>query len=292
MTVFYENGAELAVLTNTWSVDGTPTDPTTVSLIVTTPAGESTTYTYAAAEITRVSAGVFTKNIPCTEDGLWVYVWVGTGAASDVVAGTWRVFPVALNTVYAALEELKDARRIPQSDTNDDEALLAKLQRASRAIDRRCGRVFYAETTASARTFRTQGRTVREADGELLLVDDISSLTDLVVEIGDGSSWTTVTDVEYEPENALARGRAIEGIRRRLGYWRHHRQGRVTARWGWPAVPDDITEATLLLANRRFMRRDSPEGVAGRDTDGPIRVSRFDPDIEDLVGPYILPGFG
>ena len=83
----------------------------------------------------------------------------------------------------------------------------------------------------------------------------------------------------------------ITGLRRDGGGWCFARRARVTADWGWPAVPDAIVEATLLLANRRFMRKDSPEGIAGWAAEGPVRVSRFDPDIEDLVGPYVIPGF-
>ena len=57
-TVFYEGSAELATLTNTFTVSGVAIDPTTISLVITTPAGTATTYTYALGEITRSSAGV------------------------------------------------------------------------------------------------------------------------------------------------------------------------------------------------------------------------------------------
>jgi hypothetical protein len=288
--VLYAGAGELATLTNTFAVDGTDTDPTTVTLTVTAPGGTSTAYTYAAAEITKTGTGAYRKDITCTAAGTWVYVWVGTGAAVDTAAGSWQVFTTDLRTIYATLEELKDARRI--TDTVDDVALLTRLQRASRAIDRRCWRRFYADATASARIYRTRGRVARERDGDLLLVDDIASTTGLVVEHGSTtSSWTAVTSYDVEPDNALAKGDPVTGIRLPYGCW-SARQARVTSRWGWPALPDDIAEATWLLANRRFMRRDSPEGVAGWSDQGPIRVSRFDPDIEDLVAPYVLPGIG
>lgn len=190
---------------------------------------------------------------------------------------------------YAELAELKDMRQV--TDNATDDALQKRLTRASRAIDDRTGRRFYADGSVSARSYRTSGRTVAGDDGELLLVDDISTTTGLIVEVGDGTSWTAVTDYLTEPENAIARGRAIEALIRDCGRW-STRRVRVTADWGWPAVPDNIVEATLLLANRRFMRRDSPEGVSGWATDGAVRVSRFDPDIEDLVEPYLKPGFG
>lgn len=193
---------------------------------------------------------------------------------------------------YATLAELKSARKIPLSDTADDTALMRALTRASRAIDDRTGRRFWLDGAASARTGATRGRVSPDGgDGELLLVDDIASTTGLIVELGDGTTWTTVADYFPEPDNALADGRAITGLRRDRGLWCTARRWRITAVWGWPTVPEPIAEATVLLANRRFMRRDSPEGVSGWSDAGPVRVSRFDPDIEDLVGLYVLPGF-
>jgi hypothetical protein len=192
---------------------------------------------------------------------------------------------------YGTLAELKHARRIPLSDTADDTALLRALTRSSRAIDDRTGRHFWLGDTATTRTGATRGRVVHDDDGELLLVDDIASTTDLVVQLGDGTTWTTVTDFFTEPDNAIADGRAITALRRNRGLWSTARRWRITAIPGWPVVPEPISEASVLLANRRFMRRDSPEGVSGWGTEGAIRVSRFDPDIEDLVAPYVLPGF-
>lgn len=193
---------------------------------------------------------------------------------------------------YATLAELKNARRISSSDTADDAELQKRLTRASRAIDDRAGRRFWLDGAATARTGATRGQVVRDdGDGELLLVADIASASGLVVELGDGTTWTTVTDYFTEPDNALTDGRPITGLRRDRGLWCTSRRWRITAVWGWPEVPAPIAEATLLLANRRFMRRESPEGVSGWNNEGPVRVSRFDPDIEDLVGPYVLPGF-
>lgn len=191
---------------------------------------------------------------------------------------------------YAELQELKDARRV--TSTTNDETLQRALTRASRAIDDRTGRRFYLDGTVSARVYRTSGRIVRVEWGSLFLVDDISTATGLIVETGDGTSWTTVTSYLTEPENAIVRGRAIESLYSETIDWCVTSHIRVTADWGWPAVPDSIAEATLLLANRRFTRRDSPEGVAGTGPEGAIRVSRFDSDIEDLVEPFVKPGFG
>ncbi len=199
---------------------------------------------------------------------------------------------------YATLAELKGMRRIPTSDTADDTALQSALTRASRAIDSKANRRFYRDGVVSARMYRTAGRTVKGHysgiiwEGESLLIDDIASTDGLIIETGDGISWQLVDDCFTEPDNALARGIAITGLRRRFGFWWTGTHARVTAEWGWPAVPDDIVQATLLLANRRFLRRDSPEGTAGWGSAGPVGVSRFDPDVEDLVQPYVVEGFG
>jgi hypothetical protein len=61
----------------------------------------------------------------------------------------------------------------------------------------------------------------------------------------------------------------------------------VTAVFGWPSVPEPVTQATIIQASRIFKRYDSPLGVAGFGDLGAIRVSRFlDPDMAQLVEPY------
>ena len=176
---------------------------------------------------------------------------------------------------YLTLEEFKALRRI--SDTASDVELQRRITRASRAIDDRTGRRFWLDATATQRTF--------DALGGGLVVDDIGSLADLAVTV----NGAAVTDYETWPRNALAKYRPIEWLSR------HSFLGGVTAlvtaRWGWPAIPDSVTEATFLLANRRWKRKDSPEGVAGQGGEGAVRVSRFDPDIEDLIGPFVIDGF-
>lgn len=66
----------------------------------------------------------------------------------------------------------------------------------------------------------------------------------------------------------------------------------VTARWGWARVPHAISEATLLLVNRRISRLDSPLGMTGEPAYGLSYVRRHDPDIDDLIAPYRRQRFG
>lgn len=49
----------------------------------------------------------------------------------------------------------------------------------------------------------------------------------------------------------------------------------------WPAR---VVEGTNMLAGRLFRRRESPAGVAGFGDNGPVYVSRNDPDVAMLLG--------
>lgn len=192
---------------------------------------------------------------------------------------------------YVTLAVLKEALGITGSARDD--LLNRAIDAAVLAIDNRCGRTFTLAGTASARTYRTARRVSPQRDGdELLLVDDIAATDGLIVEAGSGSTWSTLAATAYEtwPENALVRGRAIEGLMR--ASWAGARQVRVTAKWGWPAVPDDISQAAQIQATRLYRRKDSPEGVAGSSEWGAIRLARLDPDVHSMTQPYVLPGFG
>ncbi|PZG14433.1 hypothetical protein C1I95_21770 [Micromonospora craterilacus] len=183
---------------------------------------------------------------------------------------------------------------MPLDDVDDDPALLRRLVAASRAIEDKCGkRRFWRDRTPSVRTVSAAGRRLlRDADGDRLLVDDIGSLDGLRVEVGSTLyGWSDLVDYETEPDSALVDGRPITALLRPCGGWSQlgdRQRVRITARWGWPAVPPGVVEATLLLASRLWMRRNSPEGVLGSADWGTVRVSRMDPDVEALIREYAL----
>lgn len=193
---------------------------------------------------------------------------------------------------YVELATLKEQLGIETADTTRDALLNKARAAASRAIDRATGRRFWLDAAVVARTYRLQDRVVCDDDGEKLLVDDIGSTTGLVVEAGSGGSFTAVTGYETSPDNALADGNPITGLLRVNGTWgTAATRVRVTARFGWPSVPDDVAEAALIQSTRLFKRKDSAEGVTGSAEWGVVRLSRRDPDVWNLIEPYILPGF-
>lgn len=194
---------------------------------------------------------------------------------------------------YSNLATLKESVGLDPADTSQDGRLTRALAAASRSIDKTTGRRFWLDPAPVVRTYRLRGRIVCEDDGEILLVDDIGSLTGLVVETGSSVSWSAVTGYESVPDNALTDGRPITGLLRVNGIWGYAiTRARVTARFGWPTVPDDIVQATLIQASRLFKRKDSPEGVTGSAEWGVVRLSRRDPDVWNLIEQYVLPGFG
>ena len=194
--------------------------------------------------------------------------------------------PVTITNGYCTLNELKEILRI--LDTVDDELLEARINEASRVIDQHCNRRFYADSTASARLFTS-------IDGNTIFVDDISSTTGLVVKsdsAGDGTYATTVAaaDFQAEPLNAIVKGNPITSIAARLaGAFSMAAVPagcQVTAKWGWPAVPDPVHSACLILAGRLVKRGDSLLGVAGFGELGAITVRAIDPDVERMLRPY------
>lgn len=193
---------------------------------------------------------------------------------------------------YATLSMLRLMLKLTDDDPRED-LLQRALTSASRSIDKTCGRRFWLDPQPVTRTYRLAGRTVAEPDGDVLLVDDIGSTTGLTVTTGSSESWSPVTGYDTLPDNALIDDRPITSLLRVGGIWGHERtRVQVTARYGWPVVPEDVVQATLLQANRLFRRKDSPEGVTGSAEWGVVRLSRRDPDVWNLIEQYVLPGFG
>ncbi|MCX4780059.1 phage gp6-like head-tail connector protein [Streptomyces sp. NBC_01264] len=190
---------------------------------------------------------------------------------------------------YADLSVLKTSLGLEDDDDSRDVLLAAALASASRSIDTACGRRFWLDAVASARTYNPEGRTVYDGSGTRLLIDDAGAEPTLV-ETGSAGSWSVVTGYETGPENALSRGRPITSLLLPSGGW--GTRVRVTTPWGWPTFPDEIVQATVIQASRLFKRKDSPEGVTGSAEWGVVRLSRRDPDVWALIEHYVLPGFG
>lgn len=285
-TVYYVGAAELATLTNAFSVSGTLTDPTTVTLAVTDPTGSATTYTQAGGDFTHTTTGVYSIDIPCTSAGTWSYVWTGTGAASDITGGTWHVTTVPTSDLYCTPEQLKSRTGI--SDSLDDREILAVCRSVSRWIDEYCDRTF-------ARRSATK---LFEACGPYSIqVDDLVSVTTLKTDDdGDGvfeTTWST-TDYELQPVNAPAQLEsrpytsiaAVAGRVFPIAYSRYGRvpRAQVVGVWGWSSLPPAVSEAAAILASDYLALGGMKFGVQGFD--GYAVRARLSTPALSMLGPY------
>lgn len=172
------------------------------------------------------------------------------------------------------------------SETFADSDIDSAINAASRLVDAYCQRRFYLDASASARQFTSTER-------RLVRFDDAADVTELATdEDGDGTYETVwvASDFRLEPLNAAAKSEPW--TRARVTQDGDHvfpftvAAVRVTAQWGWPAVPDLVVEATRIQASRLLKRtREAPFGVAGVSFEGaPMRLlNRLDPDVELML---------
>ena len=84
-------------VTITITVGGTATDPTDLTLELKDPSGNTTTYTYSSAEITKDSTGVYSKTLPAYDEaGRWLREWQATGTVAGVYSAYTDVNPQAI----------------------------------------------------------------------------------------------------------------------------------------------------------------------------------------------------
>lgn len=195
---------------------------------------------------------------------------------------------------YATLAEAKGFLSI--SDSVDDTLLENMIESASRSIDRIANRRFYLDSTASARQYRVSSPVI-------LYTDDIGTTTGLIVKTdddGDGTFETTLTlntDYIMDPLTALSLGRPFTQVTVVStsktfpifpGLFQNGlRPGvQVTAKFGWPSVPDDINQACLILTADLYKRKDSPGGILGLGDLGAIRMSPLGRDVTQIVRAY------
>jgi hypothetical protein len=296
-SVFSESASELARLSNTFTVAGTPTDPTTVSLAITTPSGVLTTYTLAGGTVTQDSTGVFHKDVTCSEAGEWQYQWTGTGTASDTTVGTFTVQETGLGRLYATVTALKSRLGIGATDAVDDYELYAACFASSRALEQHCQRVFWRTAAGTARTFAADDAYCIRLPVFCDLVSVSAVATD---EGGDGTYETTWAASDYQllPYNPAAAPetkpydeiRAV-GTRSFPLPLRGTRMDsvQITGVYGWPAVPWSIRQAALILAQETFKAKDTFGGVAGFGEFGVVRL-RDNPMLATYVDPYVRVG--
>jgi len=200
---------------------------------------------------------------------------------------------MAVTNGYVTAAALKATLSI--TGTTFDADIDAVINSSSRTIDQACGRRFWADAAA------TSVRTYTPDSWRRVMIDDLITLTSLKVDQdGDGTfeeTWVVNTDCVLEPLNAAAETpvRPYESILVRKLARKYfpvdvERSVQVTGKFGWPAIPDEIATATSVLAGKLFKRaREAPFGIVsfGADSTAAMRIARTDPDVANLIGPFV-----
>lgn len=194
---------------------------------------------------------------------------------------------MALTNAYCTLQDVKNALAI--DDPQDDLAIEAAIMSASRMIDDYTGRFFYKDGTQASPVVRYY----TAKDWWTCNVDDFTVITQIATDDNFDQTYSTVwaaDDFMIEPVNNPRRGWPLTRILAIGAYvfpFNLPQSVKVTAAWGWSAVPEEVKMACKLQASRFFIRRQSPFGIAGSPEIGTVRLSsRLDPDVELLLKPF------
>lgn len=183
---------------------------------------------------------------------------------------------MALGDPYITADGLRDYLTVTKERPTESAELASAADSISREIERHCGRQFNRAGATAARVYTPDFAT-------WTYVDDFHTTTGLVVEVdraGDGT-WTVwdTGDYQLEPLGGVVEGQSgwpfykIRALTRPFPVSRSRRATvRVTADWGWAAVPDPVVQAAKILAAETFTLRTAPLGVAGVDDYGIVRV--------------------
>jgi hypothetical protein len=296
----YQPGSS-AVLTAEWRMyaGGPLVAVTGVSIAVVATVTGSILLASTSTGVSTPTVGInaYTWSIPANApDGSYLVTWTGTDSDGDTVTATELITLATPETDYTQLSLVKS--QLGKITIDDrDEMIQAAITAASRMIDEECGRWpggFAPDATTSTRVFPVAGRTYSLTGNRIaILVDDIADSSGVIVQVGTEASavYASVPAFTTAPANAIALGQAISSIVVSSTVLTTADTVRITARWGYPAVPAQIELATRLQAARLYRRKDSPQGVIASPDFGGIRVSRFDPDVRALLAPFTVPGF-
>lgn len=208
---------------------------------------------------------------------------------------------VTQQTRYATIDQLKRWLADNTAHLEDRDTELARaLDSASRKIDNKTGRVFY-RTNGEERIFYPH------LIGRVEFVDLIAATTPTIVADFnlDGTPETTILATQYQLGPANEEGQSVlryQWVRpstntSRLFY--PDVRFSITGDWGYVTEdnepPDDIVQATIILAARLYMRRFTPTG--GDDPFFPSKTSKNvegtqtspDTDYRGLIADFIHP---
>jgi hypothetical protein len=191
------------------------------------------------------------------------------------------------------------AARLGTSTAPDyDSQIEQAIETASRQIDDYCGRRFWQDSTVSTREFYCDDSTELVSQAGAVL--DISTTTGLIVKLdtGDNGGFATTVTISTQfvltPPNAADDGEPYTGIRLVDGDAFPRSSSRpgcqITAKFGWPSVPEPIAHACLIQSVLLFKATDAAMGGLSFGDGAFMRVrGGLNPIAQDLVDRYAFP---
>ena len=205
------------------------------------------------------------------------------------------------SNLYITEQEFRDY--VGDDSTLETAAITTAIAAACRKVDAHCGRFFNQRDLVQ---YFSPDPADSFAFWLLALDDDLATTDGLVVasqESNDGNynvSWTLDVDFICEPINQSVNGimpwpytqlHAIGSKIWPLKYTPTRRETvQVTGTYGWPVgPPDDIKQATKVIAAQLWKLGSAPLGVAGFDQFGSVRVREI-PTAVNILLPYFRDG--
>jgi len=183
------------------------------------------------------------------------------------------------------------------SGSSQDTNLTNAINASSRLIDQITGRVFFISESVQVKFFTPNNPFILD-------VPDIATTTGLIVQLDttdDGSYDKTITldtdfylkpldVVDLDGDNDIPFQSLVILDRRSSERFDPDivRNVKITAKYGFNAVPDAIKQACLLQSSRLWKRKDSPFSTYGSSEVGERELfQKMDPDAKSLIKPYI-----
>lgn len=155
---------------------------------------------------------------------------------------------------YCTLPEYKAYARVESVNAGDDAVIEDIIESVSRRIDTECKRVFYQVTEARYFTSRSYS---------ILYVDDIATSTGLTIQSqlnSDGTyqyTWAS-TDynlLPYSPKSGFPYTHIESSSFGTNSFDMEKKGNKITATWGWSAIPDDLKMVCLSESKAEYERR-------------------------------------
>jgi len=169
---------------------------------------------------------------------------------------------MAIDSPYAIASEYRTVTG--RTDTGADAQILLDLTAVSRYLEGRLERFFNNDLAVVQRTY------IPTVTSDTLRVDDLAFAPTIIAldTEGDGTYASTLAATDYEllPVNAAVGPEPRPWTQIRILPWSDDystftkdERVRLTARWGWPAVPGAIKQATIHLT--AILRLETPRAT-------------------------------